>query len=125
MTFFRYIGTDIARYDDLFDDTERRTNVLTVDVLISGIELQDRASFAAIRESREPNSSVAQVLPCYQVMHHLAQQSAKPDPAPAGTRRSPICKRLRTYRRVKSQHAVDQYIHSNVMPSRTSDRQFP
>ena len=37
-------------------------------------ELQDREFFTAIREGREPNASVAQVLPCYQVLHGLAQQ---------------------------------------------------
>jgi hypothetical protein len=30
---------------------------------MNGIELQDREFFAAIREGREPNSSVQQVLP--------------------------------------------------------------
>ena len=30
---------------------------------MNGIELQDREFFAAIREQREPNASVAQVLP--------------------------------------------------------------
>jgi 2-hydroxy-4-carboxymuconate semialdehyde hemiacetal dehydrogenase len=41
---------------------------------MNGIELQDREFFAAIREGREPNSSVAQVLPCYKVLHTLEQQ---------------------------------------------------
>jgi 2-hydroxy-4-carboxymuconate semialdehyde hemiacetal dehydrogenase len=41
---------------------------------MNGIELQDREFFAAIREGREPNASVAQVLPCYQVLHQLEQQ---------------------------------------------------
>ena len=39
-----------------------------VDVSMNGIELQDREFFAAIREGREPNASVAQVLPCYEVL---------------------------------------------------------
>ena len=43
-------------------------------VSMNGIELQDRESFTAIRESREPNSSVASVLPCYEVLHALEQQ---------------------------------------------------
>ena len=34
-----------------------------VDVSMNGIELQDREFFAAIREGRRPNASVAQVLP--------------------------------------------------------------
>jgi len=76
-TFFRYIGdsaTYIARYDDLFTGKEERIDVSQVDVSVNGIELQDREFFAAITEGREPNSSVAQVLPCYQVLHDLEQQ---------------------------------------------------
>jgi 2-hydroxy-4-carboxymuconate semialdehyde hemiacetal dehydrogenase len=76
-TFFRYIGdtgTYIARYDDLVDGRENAIDVSAVDVSMNGIELQDREFFAAIREDREPNASVASVLPCYQVLHDLAQQ---------------------------------------------------
>ncbi|MGP8121827.1 MAG: Gfo/Idh/MocA family oxidoreductase [Xanthobacteraceae bacterium] len=76
-TFFRYIcdnGTYIARYDDLFNGKEEKIDVSKVDVSMNGIELQDREFFAAIREGREPNSSVAQVLPCYEVLNRLEQQ---------------------------------------------------
>jgi 2-hydroxy-4-carboxymuconate semialdehyde hemiacetal dehydrogenase len=76
-TFFRYIGdsgTYLARYDDLFTGRDEKIDVSQVAVSMNGIELQDREFFAAIREDREPNSSVAQVLPCYQVLHGLAQQ---------------------------------------------------
>ena len=76
-TFFRYIGdsaTYLARYDDLFNGKEEKIDVSQVDVSMNGIELQDREFFAAIREGREPNSSVAQVLPCYQVLHDLELQ---------------------------------------------------
>ena len=76
-TFFRYIGdtgTYIARYDDLFNGKEEKIDVSQVDVSMNGIELQDREFFAAIREGREPNASVAQVLPCYEVLHGLEQQ---------------------------------------------------
>jgi len=76
-TFFRYIGdtgTYIARYDDLVNGREERIDVSNVDVSMNGIELQDREFFAAIREGREPNASVTQVLPCYQVLHDLYQQ---------------------------------------------------
>ena len=76
-TFFRYIGdnaTYIARYDDLFNGKEEQLDVSKVAVSMNGIELQDREFFAAIREGREPNASVAQVLPCYQVLHDLEQQ---------------------------------------------------
>ena len=76
-TFFRYIGdtdTYIARYDDLMNGKEEAIDVSKVDVSMNGIELQDREFIAAIREGREPNSSVSQVLPCYKVLHDLEQQ---------------------------------------------------
>ena len=76
-TFFRYIGdneTYIARYDDLVNGKEEVIDVGKVDVSMNGIELQDREFIAAIREGREPNSSVAQVLPCYKVLHDLEGQ---------------------------------------------------
>ena len=76
-TFFRYIGdsaTYIARYDDLFTGKEEKIDVSNVAVSMNGIELQDREFFAAIRDGRQPNSSVASVLPCYQVLHALEQQ---------------------------------------------------
>jgi 2-hydroxy-4-carboxymuconate semialdehyde hemiacetal dehydrogenase len=79
-TFFRYIGdtgTYIARYDDLFTGRDEQIDVSQVAVSINGIELQDREFVAAIRESREPNSSVAQVLPCYQILDQLEQQLAE------------------------------------------------
>jgi len=85
-TFFRYIGdsaTYIARYDDLLQShskgPETAVDVSTVDVSMNGIELQDREFFAAIREGREPNASVAQVLPCYQVLNQLEQQLGQQD----------------------------------------------
>ncbi len=76
-TFFRYIGdnaTYLARYDDLFNGKDEKIDVSQVDVSMNGIELQDREFFAAIRENREPNSSVAKVLACYEVLHDLEQQ---------------------------------------------------
>jgi len=76
-TFFRYIcdnGTYIARYDDLVDGYEKPIDVSKVDVSMNGIELQDREFFAAIREGREPNSSVGQVLDCYRVLHEVERQ---------------------------------------------------
>ena len=76
-TFFRYIGdtaTYVARYDDLFTAKDEKIDVSKVAVSMNGIELQDREFFAAIREGREPNSSLGQVLPCYQVLHQLEQQ---------------------------------------------------
>jgi len=76
-TFFRYIGdsaTYIARYDDLVNGKEEPIDVSNVDVSMNGIELQDREFIAAIREGREPNASVASVLPCYKVLHDLERQ---------------------------------------------------
>ncbi len=76
-TFFRYIGdtgTWIARYDDLVTGKEEPVDVSQVDMSMNGIELQDREFVAAIREGREPNSSVAQVLPCYRILDSLEKQ---------------------------------------------------
>ena len=63
-TFFRYIGdtgTYIARYDDLVNGKEEKIDVSKAEISMNGIELQDRESFAAIREGREPNASGSQV----------------------------------------------------------------
>ncbi len=79
-TYFRYIGdtgTYLARYDDLFTGKEEKIDVSKMAVSMNGIELQDREFFAAIREGREPNSSVAQVLDCYRVLHELEVQLSK------------------------------------------------
>jgi 2-hydroxy-4-carboxymuconate semialdehyde hemiacetal dehydrogenase len=73
-TFFRYIcdnGTYICRYDDLFNGKNEQIDVSKVDVSMNGIELQDREFFAAIREGREPNASVAQVLPAYRTLDRI------------------------------------------------------
>ena len=70
-TFFRYIcdnGTYIARYDDLFDGKDNKIDLSDVAVSMNGIELQDREFVAAIREKREPYSSVAQVLPAMETL---------------------------------------------------------
>jgi len=78
-TFFRYIcdnGTYIARYDDLLNGKEEPIDVTQVDVSTNGIELQDREFVAAIREGRQPNSSVASVLDCYRVLGELETQLA-------------------------------------------------
>jgi 2-hydroxy-4-carboxymuconate semialdehyde hemiacetal dehydrogenase len=76
-TFFRYIcdnGTYIARYDELLDGKNNPIDVSKVDVSTNGIELQDREFFAAIREKREPNSSLAQCLPAMQTLGRLERQ---------------------------------------------------
>jgi len=73
-TFFRYIcdnGTYIARYDELVDGKNNAIDVSKVDVSMNGIELQDREFIAAIREQREPNASVQQVLPAMRTLGKL------------------------------------------------------
>ena len=76
-SFFRYIcdnDTFNARYDDLFDGRENPIDVSKIDVSTNGIELIDREFIAAIREGREPNSSLAQCLPAMQVMDIIEKQ---------------------------------------------------
>jgi 2-hydroxy-4-carboxymuconate semialdehyde hemiacetal dehydrogenase len=75
-TFFRYIcdkGTYIARYDELVDGYENAIDLSKVAISSNGIELQDREFFAAINESREPNSSVESCLPAMQTLEKLEQ----------------------------------------------------
>ena len=75
-SFFRYIcdnGTFLARYDDLFNGKNEPIDVSKVDVSMDGIELEDREFIAAIKEKREPNGSLAQLLPCMHVLGKLEQ----------------------------------------------------
>mgnify|MGYP007031246773 FL=1 len=58
----------------MFDGKDNQIDVSKVDVSMNGIELQDREFFAAIKEGREPNSSVQSVFACYDVLHQLEQQ---------------------------------------------------
>jgi len=76
-SFFRYIcdnGTYKALYDDLVDGFDKPIDVSHVDVSMNGIELEDREFFAAIRERREPQSSLADVLPAMQTLGKLESQ---------------------------------------------------
>jgi 2-hydroxy-4-carboxymuconate semialdehyde hemiacetal dehydrogenase len=76
-TFFRYIcdnGTYLARYDDLFTGKDEPIDLADVAISTNGIELQDREFVEAIVEGREPNSSVQQVLACYEVLNQLQEQ---------------------------------------------------
>jgi 2-hydroxy-4-carboxymuconate semialdehyde hemiacetal dehydrogenase len=76
-SFFRYIcdnGTYKALYDDLVDGHDKPIDVSNIDVSMNGIELEDREFFAAIRERREPRSSIAQVLPAMRTLGLLEQQ---------------------------------------------------
>ena len=73
-SFFRYIcdnGTYCAYYDDLAEGNSKPIDLSGVDVSMDGVELEDREFIAAITEKREPNSSLAQVLPCMQTLGRL------------------------------------------------------
>jgi 2-hydroxy-4-carboxymuconate semialdehyde hemiacetal dehydrogenase len=75
-SFFRYIcdnGTYNAYYDDLADAKKNPIDLSKVDVSMDGIEIEDREFIAAIKEKREPNSSLAQVLPAMRVLGRLEQ----------------------------------------------------
>ena len=75
-SFFRYIcdnGTFKAFYDDLSDGKDNKIDVSKVDVSMDGIELEDREFIAAIKEKREPNAALAQLLPCMRVLGKLEQ----------------------------------------------------
>ena len=76
-SFFRYIGdtgTYIARYDELVTGHDDGVDLSGIAISMNGIELQDRAFLAAIRDGREPEASVASVLPCYQLLHQLERK---------------------------------------------------
>ena len=44
---------------------------------MDGIELEDREFIAAIKEKREPNASLAQLLPCMHVLGKLERSSTR------------------------------------------------
>lgn len=76
-SFFRYIGdtgTYLAYYDDLSDGTNEKIDLSRVDVSMNGIELEDREFFAAIREGREPKSSLKATRAAYQTLDRLEAQ---------------------------------------------------
>ncbi|MEW5423497.1 Gfo/Idh/MocA family oxidoreductase [Amorphus sp. 3PC139-8] len=73
-TYFRYIcdnGTYLARYDDLFDGYDKPIDLSGVAVSSDGVELVDREFIAAIKEGREPNSSVVQALPTMETLDRI------------------------------------------------------
>jgi len=73
-SFFRYIcdkGTYIASYDDLYDGYNKPIDLSGVAVSNNGIELIDREFVAAIRDGREPNSSLAQCLPAMETLDRI------------------------------------------------------
>jgi 2-hydroxy-4-carboxymuconate semialdehyde hemiacetal dehydrogenase len=76
-TFFRYIcdnGTYLARYDDLTTGNNDVVDVSRVAVSMDGIELQDREFLRAIRDGDEPNSSINDVLSCYETLGILQRE---------------------------------------------------
>jgi 2-hydroxy-4-carboxymuconate semialdehyde hemiacetal dehydrogenase len=76
-SFFRYIGdsgTYKAYYDDLSDGKDQVIDLSKVDVSMNGIELEDREFFAAIKQKREPKSSVKQCLDSMRTLHRLEQE---------------------------------------------------
>jgi 2-hydroxy-4-carboxymuconate semialdehyde hemiacetal dehydrogenase len=75
-SFFRYIcdnGTYRAYYDELSDGKDNPIDLSKVDVSMDGIELEDREFIAAIKEKREPNGSLEQVLPCMEIMGKIVK----------------------------------------------------
>jgi 2-hydroxy-4-carboxymuconate semialdehyde hemiacetal dehydrogenase len=61
----------VAYYDDLVDGEQKPIDLSKVDVSMNGIELQDREFFAAIKEKREPNSSVQQTISAMRALDRL------------------------------------------------------
>lgn len=75
-TNFRYIcdnGTYTAYNDGMKTGKGDVVDVSNVDVSMNGIELMEREFFAAIREGREPNGSVSQILPTMEIMEKIQQ----------------------------------------------------
>jgi len=73
---FRYIGdtgTYLARYDNLYTGRGVEVDLARLGLPADGIQAQDREFLAAIREDREPNSSVTDVLPCYRTLADLEE----------------------------------------------------
>lgn len=73
-TNFRYIcdkGTYTAYYDDMKTGAGEAIDISSVDVSMNGIELMQREFFSALDEGREPNGSVAQILPTMEIMDKI------------------------------------------------------
>ena len=53
------------------DGYEKPVDLSNVAVSMNGIELQDREFISAIQEGREPNSSIAQIMPAMETLDRL------------------------------------------------------
>jgi 2-hydroxy-4-carboxymuconate semialdehyde hemiacetal dehydrogenase len=76
-SFYRYIcdnGTYIGRYDELVDGYDKPIDLSGIGPSLNGVELEDREFIAAIREKREPESSLAKCLPTMRVLDRLERQ---------------------------------------------------
>ncbi len=74
---YRYIcdkGTYLAMYDDLTDGHGKAIDLSKVDVSMNGFEIEDREFINAIKENRQPISSVENALTTMQVLDKLEQQ---------------------------------------------------
>lgn len=79
-TDFRYIcdgGTFVARYDSLVSGTGEPIGIAEQGPWRTGVERQDLEFVDAIRKGREPEASVASVLPSYRVLADLERQLAE------------------------------------------------
>ena len=79
-TNFRYMcdnGTYTAYYDDLKTGHGETVDVSNVSVSTNGIELMQREFFSAIKEKREPNGSVQQILATMEVMEKIERMVGK------------------------------------------------
>ena len=56
------------------DGKDQVIDLSKVDVSMNGIELEDREFFAAIKEHREPKSSVKQCVDAMRTLHKLEQE---------------------------------------------------
>ena len=73
-SWFRYIceeGTFKVRYNDMTDGWDKPVEYEWDGVSTDGIELQNREFFDAIKEGREPNSSVDQCFTSMEILHKL------------------------------------------------------
>ena len=59
------------RFRRPFDGKDNKIDLSKVDVSMDGIEIEERGFLAAIQSKREPNASLAQLLPCMRTLAKL------------------------------------------------------